>query len=304
MINNYLEQKDDIEVILYQCTTKGKSSRFNVIVQDEDFPEADHALLIDNRGFINRVDKFYEMLRPKIKGAIGTFSASNVYTGAEDILYYMIPSGKSNKRRCKLINWACTHEMCYPNQDEDKIRILVDHNYYGPHVNMVNADKTEDITNQVCEYFKGYKEKEVVIRRFIKGGAETVDPDNINELEKYKQGSGLNYEQACYEYSKTDIFFVTHKECMGLSVLESAMAGALIVSPKGYIKYELLKSVRHVEYEGDEIPWNEIFENIDIEKSRETALKFSWENATEKIYETLLNFDKYVEKDMRFRNRH
>jgi len=304
MINKYLNPKSNIELILYECTQQGTSTRYNYLVERENFPLADHAILVDNRGFISRTDKFYELLRPKIKGALCTFSASNVFTGKEDILYYMIPSGKPNKRKCKLINWCCTHELCTPKQDKNKLRILIDHNYYGPHVNMIKADITEKITEQVCEFAKTYTDKEIVVRRFIKGGVETVDINNISKLEKYKQGTGLSYEQACEEYSYADIFIVTHKECMGLSVLESAMAGALVVTPDGYIKSELIHKIHHISYDGEQLPWTDIIQNLDIDKSRNNVIDFNWENAIEKIYETLYNYDEYLQKDMRFRNIH
>lgn len=304
MLNKYLSGRGD-EIILYQCTTKGTSSRFKDIVSNEKFPEADHAILVDNRGFLNRVDEFWDMLKLKIKGAICTFSASNVFTGNEDILYYMIPSGKTNKRRCKLIYWPCDHNLCSPRQDLSTLKILVDHNYYGHYKGMVESDKTKIITEQVCKFaLDGNFEKPVKITRFIKGGVENVDPNNVTDTEKYVQGKGLNYEEACALYSSCDIFFVTHKECMGLSVLECAMAGCLIVAPKGYIKRELITKLNYVEFEGDEIPWEYIKNRLNIELSRKRALKFSWEHASERIYDTIKNFDKYRNRDLRFRNKH
>lgn len=306
MIKKYLNKRKNIETLLYQCTTKGKSSRFNIIVKSENFPEADHAILIDNRGFHNRVQLFMDLLRPKIKGAICTISASNAIVGKEDILYYLIPSGKSNKKHCKYIGWACDHELCVPSQNKTKIRFLIDHNYYGPHERMNKMDMTDTITEQLCEFLKTY-DNDFIVRRFIRGGIETVDIKNINTLEKYKQGSGLCYTDACKEYSNTDIFIVTHLECMGLSVLECAMAGALIVTPKGFIKDELINYLHAVQIstnKEDKIDFKHIIESIDHEKSRQKALKFNWEKSCNIIVNTLNDFNKYKKRDYRFKNKH
>lgn len=301
---NFLIKQKNTEVILHPCPPRGNSSRIAQAC-DISFPEADHVVVIENRGLYYRPEIFYERLRESVNGAICTICCNNGAVGKEDVLFYMIPDGKRNKKHCKLINWACNHELCVPKQENDKLRILVDHNYYGPHKSMISTDKTEEITEDVAKFAKEQKEKQnVVVRRFIKGGIETVDVDNISELEKYAQGDGLNYRDACEEYSKSDVFIVTHRESMGLSVLESAMAGALIVTPKGYIKDKLLRDVNHVSYEGDQIPWDEVLKKIDHQKSRESVLKYNWDNGAKKIYETLVNYEKHKGNDFRFKNKH
>lgn len=303
-VHKYFSEKEDVEVLVHQCSPKGTSSRIKQLVLKDEFPEADHCIVVDNRGLVSRLDLFYERLRPKIKKCIATISANNGKIGNEDILYYLIPMHKKNKPHCKLIYWSCPDYLCYPNQDPNKLRILIDHNYYGKYQRMVDQDKTEIITDDVCEFVRNYKNKPVVVRRFIRGGVETVDPYNISKLEKYKQGSGLCFEDACDEYSRTDIFIVTHEECMGLVVLETAMSGALIVVPVGTIKPELLQLIRHVEYDGKKIPWDKVLRELNHKESRKVASKYSWKNAIDRMHETLVNFDLYKNNGFRFNNRH
>lgn len=309
MLNKYLSEYDDLDITIKQCSLPGQSDKYIKLVEKEEFPETDFAILVDNRGFYKRVSLFSEKLREKVKYAMCTMSASNATIGSEDILFYMRPFGRRKKHHCKYIGWACDHTLCRPRQNKNKLRILIDHNYYGPHEQMNKNDMTDTITKQICNYIKTLKtDKEIIIRRFVKGGVETVDINNINEQEKYVQGSGLSYTDACDEYSKTDIFFVTHMECMGLSVLECAMAGALIVTPKGFIKWEFLRRLHHVQLEIEDnnvaLNMNDIIGKINHRLSRKKASRFSWKSASTEIYNTFKNYDTYKERNFLFGNRH
>ncbi len=75
----------------------------------------------------------------------------------------------------------------------------------------------------------------------------------------------MRYPKACEEYRKADIFIVTHPESMGLSVLESGAAGALVVAPLNYIKCSLLKPIYHISFE-NYIPWDIIVKMINVKK--------------------------------------
>lgn len=304
MIHKYISRIPGIELIVQHCTTSGRSERFKKYVNSEKFPEADHCILVDNRGFMVRVHEFYEKLRPNIRGAITTISANNAHVGQEDVLFYMVPNGKAKKPHCRLIYWACDHNLCFPDKDPDTIRILVDHKYYGNHKNMTSIDLTDNILEQALTFAENYQgEKKVIVRFISNDGIVTVTRDNINNLSDYKQGGGADFNSMCIEFSKTDVFFVTHIECMGLCVLEASMAGALVVSPTSYIKRCLLNKVHHLEFTG-EVPWDIVLANIDVDKSRKLAVRYSWENATKIMYDTFANFDMYKAQNFVFKNDH
>lgn len=290
----------NLDVILHNIGPTGFSGRVKKFYQKWTCPQADHCLIIDNRGVIKRPQMFLDKIREKVLGCVSTISASNGIVGNEDILFYLIPSGKRRKFKCRYIGWACDDQLCYSNQNKDNIRILIDHVYYGQG-RIKNSDKTLEISKQAVEYFKN--NDKVAIRRLCNGGVETVDENNYNTIGKYNQNKGMSFEKACEEYSLSDVYFVTHQECMGLVVLECAMSGALIVTPKNYIKYELIKSLHHLIYENNEIPWDEIIKTIDHNKSRQKAQRFSWTNSCNTMMDTFVNWESYRSK-LVFRNIH
>jgi len=284
---------------------RGTSTRIKNLPEHKSFDcvEVDFIIVCDNRGLHYRPPEFTEKLRLRARKGIFTFASNNAMVGSEDVLFYMVPSGKRNKRHCKYIGWTCDDTLCSPKQVKGRLQILIDHNYYGRHQNMVKNDLTEDITNQVCEFAKNHKDHQVVVRRFIAGGVETVNINNPQKMDKYVQGAGLSYEEACAEYSKTDIFIVTHKECMGLSVLESAMSGALVLTPEEYIKDDLLKNVNHIPFQKT-IDWKHTLENIDIKKSRNKVIKFGINNFVKKILVVMSRIDYLRETNFEFKNSH
>ena len=72
------------------------------------------------------------------------------------------------------------------------------------------------------------------------------------------------------------MFFATHTESMGMSVLESAMSGALVIAPKRCIPANLINPLNHVIWE-DTIPWKDVIELLDVWRSVEAAAPFTWQ---------------------------
>lgn len=169
------------------------------------------------------------------------------------------------------VGFAANHELLVPNKDPKRIRILVDHPAYSPE-HFKKRDRTKDILDQI---FSSHlpKEKALFVRRFINGDVETVNRDKYN-VELYNR-KGVNILNAFDEYNQADIFFVTHPESMGLSVIESAMAGALVVLPRFYIKPEFLEGIEYVEFEKD-IDWEIVLNKLDAKNCRRKALKKTW----------------------------
>jgi len=284
---------------------RGTSTRIQHLPEHKNFDcvEVDFILVCDNRGLHYRPPAFTEKLRDRAREGIFTFASNNAMVGGEDVLFYMVPNGKRNKRHCKYIGWTCDDSLCSPKQVKGRLQILIDHNYYGRHQNMLKNDLTEDITAQVCEFAKRHKEHQVIVRRFIAGGVETVDINNPQKMDKYVQGAGLSYEDACAEYSKTDIFIVTHKECMGLSVLESAMSGALVLTPEEYIKEDLLRHVHHIPFQ-QTIDWKHALENLDPKRARKRVIKFNINNFVKKILVVMSRMEYLRETNFEFKNSH
>lgn len=179
------------------------------------------------------------------------------------------------------MGWAADPELNYPDQDPDVLRILVDHTNYG--------GNPVDMTGQVLREVKQLKEsnvwrvayKDIVVRRFDSGRAIDVDFDNIDTIQPYDRTS-IPLTEISKEHSKAHIFMVTHPESVGMVVLETSMAGALTVTPDGFIPSDRLATVNHISWTKS-VDWNTVLANINPAKSREKALSNTWDAVANRI---------------------
>ena len=212
----------------------------------------------------------------------------------EQILFYM----KGRPRRgCIPITWMCDSTICAPAQVKNEINILIDHNWPGYVIQ--GTDMTDYITHQVKQFARDYKgNKKIIIKRLYHGGTMcvTIDPYEKDLPVVHNIKVRTAYKDICKTYAVTDIFFVTHKESLGMTVLETAMCGALVVVPKNFIKGHLIKCVKHVDFT-DIVPWDTltsiISSDTNIAECREMAMKYSWERAAKVIYMSISLYRKY-----------
>lgn len=253
-------------------------------------PDCDHILSVEQRGWYNRqkyVDFPLEALvRKHIKGKICTICDHNILVGYEDLLFYAAPMKLSQKPkpRTVCVGWAADPELCSPEKDPDTLRILIDHSYYG---NPDKPDKpTGDISDLVinsCLEFSKRSGRRVVLRRFISNGVETIKGFYKKDL--YNR-IGMPYPEACDEYRKADIFIVTHPESLGISVIESAMSGALIIVPLRYIKFSLTKDLLVYNFDPEQgIDWKTVLSMLNVEEARNKASKYTWSNVVSTMLE-------------------
>lgn len=183
------------------------------------------------------------------------------------------------------MGWATDFDINTPRQDPDTLRILVDHTNYG--------DNPVDLTEQILESIKQFVEsgiwkqqyKSVMVRRFDSG--RVVDVDFDEPIVRYDRTS-IPFTEITKEHCAAHVFCVTHPESVGLVVLETAAAGALPVVPKGFIPQDRLDTVRHLEWE-ESIDWKQVLDFIDINDSRNTALKNNWDSMASRIITVLKN---------------
>lgn len=222
------------------------------------------------RKFYGLICQIYDGARAKNDLVDITFTMKNDISAVNRKYWY-----KFNKGKNFYIGWASDFDLNYPNQDRDNLRILLDHGNYAEN-NPI--DKSLDVYKLVKDLkdsgLWGKYYSEITVRKFLSNKVVDVTFDCTNE-EKYTP-SKIPYKEICKEHGKTHIFMVTHPESLGLVALETAMAGALVVTPKGFIAKDRLKTIRHIEYKNT-INWKTVLENIDIKKSRSLAIQNSWD---------------------------
>lgn len=179
------------------------------------------------------------------------------------------------------IGWAADPELNHPMQDSNDLRILVDHTNYGNNPIDYTSELLRQIKTLVESRIWSDRFKSISIRRFDSKQIVDVDFSNINNIKPYDR-SPMPFTEVCKEHCRAHIFCVTHPESVGLVVLETAMAGAFIVSPAGFIPRDRLNTVRHLEWDKT-IPWHRVLEKIDIAQSRKMATVNSWEAVAKRI---------------------
>jgi hypothetical protein len=184
------------------------------------------------------------------------------------------------------VGWAADHALNTPAQSETTLRFLIDHTNYGSNP----VDHSDDIIQRIRGFYYGgvWKKRweQLVIRRFDSGGIVSVDLVNPTPVKRYDR-IGIPYRAVCQEHGQSHVFFVTHPESVGLVVLETAMAGALTVTPDGFVPQDRLDTVRHVKYK-DQIDWDQVLEMIDPLASRDMAVKNTWEQVAKRIRDAVL----------------
>lgn len=183
------------------------------------------------------------------------------------------------------IGWAADPDLNSPRQSTTDLRILVDHTNYG--------DNEVDLTKEVLQEVRHFVEsnlwktryQSVSVRRFDSGKVVDVELSDLS-YEKYDRSKTMPLSVISKEHSAAHIFCVTHPESVGLVVLETATAGALVVTPKDFIPVDRLETVRHVEWT-ESMNWEYIMDSIDTVASRKKALENNWESVAKNIIKGL-----------------
>jgi hypothetical protein len=247
--------------------------------------------------FYSKISKeTFNILRKKFKGLICqtydgsrfdydpvdiTFTFKNDLKRLEENASWYIRHIKFNE----YIGWASDPDLNFPNQSNTDLRILVDHTNYGSN----DIDKTTEVLKEIKKFVKSKKWNtkfnSVSVRRFDSGCVVDVDLSNL-DYKKYDRSLTIPLSEISKEHSAAHIFCVTHPESVGLVVLETAMAGAFIVTPSGFISNDRLETVRHHEWI-DNVNWDLVLDMIDIKASRKKALDNSWSNVALNIVSAL-----------------
>lgn len=246
----------------------------------------DHVLALGLRWFTHQPKGCAEILKTKVPGAVTQMHDGVVH---EHLDYLMkgvdctfmfrddaVRTRDWNRYATKncFIGWAADGDYLYPEQDNDVLRILIDHPYYKlPNGDV--RDCTEKVTKDVMEFVEvGLWRNHwnaVRVRRLVNGGAEEVIDGTVRRFDR----KHVPFSEIAAEYRKSHVYMVTHKESVGLTCLELAYCGALTVAPIGLIYQDRIDTVRHVTYNGS-VPWEWVLDSIDVQASAEKARLQNW----------------------------
>ena len=283
----------------HDCSAEESAKRI-ARYEKMDFPEADHAICLQQNGWKYREPIFFERARAATKGLVCAIcDHDNVIDGPQDIVF--TARRPVNPGRGRYVGWAADLDMFKPEKDPEWLTIFIDHKYHLT----AKHDHTEALLKSATSYaarlandgrLVGNPPRRVQVVFFSPDGLERIEPGEIRDIDLgtdrrtfYRRVPGP--ELAAWT-RKTDIFVVTHGESMGLPVLENAMAGALILSREGFVKPELLRPLSHYEYQRvEQIDWDGLVERLDPVRSRRRASHFTWAEVAERILDALSGRD-------------
>ena len=271
-----------------------------------EFPEADHAICLQQNGWKYREPIFFEKARAATKGLICAIcDHDNVSDGPQDILF--TARRPVNPSRGRYVGWAADLDMFAPEKDPEWLTIFIDHKYHPTE----KHDHTEALLKSATAYaarvalegrLVGNPPRRVQVVFFSPDGLERIEPGEIRDLDLgtdrrafYRRVPGP--ELAAWT-RKADIFVVTHGESMGLPVLENAMAGALVVAHEGFVKPELLRSLAHHEYRSvEQIDWDSLVARLNPGRFRRRASHFTWAQVAQRMLDTFAGRDQVARSE-------
>ncbi|MED7820125.1 MULTISPECIES: hypothetical protein [unclassified Francisella] len=292
----------DFDVVPMLTRKMHSDSELIQYFENLDISGYDCVLALGLRYFTTIPEKCSEILRNIKKtlvahmydgGILDGGGADLVLTSKDDSSLYPINAPANRYERYhkynKYVGWAADRNVFKSRQFPDKLAILLDHTVYDSS----QPDRTVDILMKIKDFVKSERWKNlyscVTIRMIVDSCIVDVDLDNIN-IKLYDKNP-VPYLTLAEELSKTDIFFVTHGESVGLCALEASMSGALVAVPEGFINESLLSDLNCYVF-GNRIDWDLLLSKIDSQKSRIMALKYDWNNIVRKMVEVIIMYEK------------
>ncbi|MDR6434674.1 hypothetical protein [Brucella pseudogrignonensis] len=268
-----------------------------VFFREADLKNSEHIIALGLRFFDKISPICLRILRERHSGTICQFYDGGILNGpAVDATFtfrddsWRYPLNSPNNRHERFHNsnfyvgWAADSMLFSSNQNDDVLRVLVDHTSYDDSgwdisVFILQSLRTMVQSNVWKKRFKG-----VQIRQIVEGGVRDVDLNNIC-ITAYGMNK-IPIKKIAEEYSKSHLFMVTHKESLGISALEAAVAGGLPVIPAGFIPLDRTKTFRNFEY-SEKINWEMVINCIDCKKSRSMSIDNSWNKLVDNVVSLL-----------------
>jgi glycosyltransferase involved in cell wall biosynthesis len=261
-----------------------------------------HALVVVNNASKDFGAKLFDNIRNLLLpgGLIGLMSDHDHGIEFEDVRFCAtVIYPEEQDPRVHQVYWGCDPDFLIPEKDESCLTILLDSWW---HLEEKKYDRTPEILEACLEYAESSE-------KYIRGREEIkILAWGNNGIEEFQSGENdklvrrpirIGFEELMRNLRRADVFMVTHSESMGLTILEAAMAGCVVVIPvpanpnpdvSRWIRSDLSETIPHVEFshraeEKIEIPWDEISDRMDSSNIRGETIEFTWERVAERIIE-------------------
>lgn len=302
-ILNELKKYDDIEIVKHYVSSTSDTKELWL----KDLSKVDHLFGINLRQWSYYPSDKVAIIKSKIKGKLFQFYDSGSRREPTDINFSFLDQGiiKNKTYEDVYVGWSADPDTFYINKSKDDktLNILIDHSHFS-------ANKTEgyEMSDEIatqCNMFANSTQMleifnrnnnttftSVKVRRLVSGGVEDLDLTNKVNL-NYSHTS-VGQQHLADEYAKAHIFIATHKESLGMCILESAMSGCFVISPKGFIKeHQVLQHVNNYTFKTN-IEWQNIVNAINPTENRDNVVHWSWERSVNIMYNTIKRYDNEI----------
>lgn len=295
-ILNELKKYEDIEIVKY--IKSGSYEAKNIYNADLNGAEHVLSLVLRQWSYFNNED--IQKLKSKIRGKLFQYYDSGSRRELTDINFTLLEQGMS--KNDVYMGWSADPNIFNINKckDDEELYILIDHPHFS--TKDPSLDMSDSIANDCYKLINNRKLlkefnknnntsfKKVKVKRLVSGGIEDLD---INKkINNDYSHSSVSQKDLAQEYAKAHIFIPTHKESMGLCILEAAMSGCFIISPKDFIKQTCLDKVNYYKFINN-IDWLEIKNSINPIENRNKVLKWDWQRSVKIIYNTIKKYSNY-----------
>jgi len=249
----------------------------------------DHILALGLRYFTQRqgLMQAARVLQQRIPGAVTQFHDRYVVAPVDCTFFVTGPEMQPGGVE---IGWAADEILLRPMEASDEFSILIDHPNYTTDPNDLSERIVADVRHFIASGIWYPRWQKVSVRRLVDGGAENCDLGS--DVVPIFHRRHISFEAIAAAYP-CHVFLPTHKEAVGLTALETAMCGALVVSPQGFIPKDRLTTIRAIEYEGA-ISWDVVLASIDADASRVRAVENSWSAVGIKVWNYFTNYKRFA----------
>lgn len=226
-----------------------------------DFPaDCDHLLVLNRKLLEDPL--WIRQAKSRIRGLVCSIVDGCVQATLEDQAFFCLAS-QWKRPRCSWIGLAADGRLFQPGPAGVGVRVLVDHPHY--------AGRPDD-SALLLDSLNGH-------------GFEVKRLGQLDLLGRYI--GPVSHAAAARLHAWADIFATTHRESLGVSVIEAALAGNLIVHREGHLKPAILDGLCCVAWT-EKPDWSEAAANIDRHGCRQAALGYDrWLKVAEIIARTL-----------------
>lgn len=283
MLRNALSKINGIEIIIDKCFPKipMKNNKNNKNLNINKFPQVDHVIFINEKGFFDTDPHFINHLKKFAKYTVSSFCTNIKNDYGEDIIFNFTESMIHNSKIFKLIP-AFDHDIyslniqknikyCVNDDENNKLNLLLD------------CDNNNSIRKYVINEIQNLIENNILNKTI-------VVTTNNKEFTTEK----ISYKNYINKLSSMHIYFVTDY-CNDIYFLyELSMLNILIISPEKFIPINYIKLLNIMTFSeiNDKIcrfNWNEIFTRQVNHNIRKQLIQnnHNWDNVANDIYNKL-----------------